>query len=72
MQNKKYDLSALTEEEKDQLKDYANAIKETRNAMLEILSKASTTMREKKEKGIGKWGGPRKNMIMPLSEKKSK
>lgn len=60
---RKYDLSKLTEEEKEQLKDYVNAIKETKKAAEELLEKAAT-----EPKNEGSWGGPRKNMVMRIKE----
>lgn len=57
-----YDLSKLTEEEKEQLKDYVNAIKETKKAAKELLDKA------KAPKNEDSWGGPRKDLVMPISE----
>lgn len=60
----RYDLSRLTEEEKEQLEDYVNAIKETKKAARELLRKAST----QHTKDEGKSGGPRKNMVMSVKE----
>jgi len=61
-------LSNLSEEEKEQLKDYVNAIKETKRAIKELVSKAKgkTQMEDKN------WGGPRKDMVMPIQEKRKK
>lgn len=64
---RKYDLSKLTEDEKEQLKDYVNAIKETKKAAEELLEKAAT-----EPKNEGSWGGPRKNMVMSISENETK
>lgn len=58
-----YDLSKLTEEEKEQLKDYVNAIKETKKAAKELLEKAKS-----KHTNEDSWGGPRKDMIMSMKE----
>lgn len=58
--NKKYGLSELSIEEKEQLKDYANAIKETKKAMLELVKKSSKGMKTED----GRWGGPRWNMYL--------
>lgn len=58
-----YDLSKLTEEEKEQLKDYVNAIKETKKAAKELLNKAKSA-----PKNEDSWGGPRKDMLMPMKE----
>ncbi|NDC24744.1 MAG: hypothetical protein EBZ49_11560 [Proteobacteria bacterium] len=62
--NSSYDLSKLTEEEKEQLKDYVNAIKETKKAARELLEKAASHSTKEE----GKLGGPRKNMVMQLKE----
>ena len=59
-------LSNLSEEEKEQAQQYAEAIKETKKALMELISKAKH--RSKNEKH----GGPRKDMIMPINEKKKK
>lgn len=61
-----YDLSKLTQEEKEQLKDYVNAIKETKKAAKELLEKAAISPKNEE------WGGPRKNMVMPMSENEIK
>lgn len=61
-------LSNLTEEEKEQLKDYVNAIKETKRAIGELLNKAKKQPVAKNEE----WGGPRKDMVMPINEKKKR
>lgn len=58
-----YDLSKLTEEEKEQLTDYVNAIKETKKAAKELLNKAKSA-----PKNEDSWGGPRKDMLMPMKE----
>lgn len=60
---KSYDMSKLTEDEKDQLKDYMNAIRETKKAARELLEKAAT-----QSKNESRWGGPRKDMVMPVRE----
>jgi hypothetical protein len=44
-----YSLDKLTPEEKDQAKQYVNAIKETKKALKELMSKCK--MEEKKEGG---------------------
>ena len=64
-------LSNLSEEEKEQAKQYADAIKETKKALFELISKAKSreTQNESDKKN---WGGPRKNMVMPVDEKKKK
>ena len=59
-------LSNLSEEEKEQLKDYVNAIKETKKAIGELLHKAKKKPVAKNEE----WGGSRKDMVMPVNEKK--
>ena len=61
-------LSNLTEEEKEQLKDYVNAIKETKRAIGELLNKAKNQPVAKNEE----WGGSRKDMVMPINEKKKR
>lgn len=61
-------LSNLSEEEKEQVKDYVNAIKETKKALQELIHKAKSRHGKKNEEH----GGPRKNMIMPINEKKKK
>lgn len=61
-----YDMSKLTQEEKEQLKDYVNAIKETKKAAKELLEKAATSPKNEE------WGGPRKNMVMSMSENETK
>lgn len=62
--NSSYDLSKLTEEEKQQLQDYVNAIKETKKAARQLLEKAASHS----TKEVRKLGGPRKNMVMSLDE----
>lgn len=57
-----YDMSKLTQEEKEQLKDYVNAIRETKKAARELLEKAATEPKNED------WGGPRKDMVMPMKE----
>jgi len=57
-----YDLSKLTAEEKEQLKDYVNAIKETKKAAKDLLEKAMESTNE------NSLGGSRKDMIMHVSE----
>lgn len=59
-------LSNLSEEEKEQVRDYVNAIKETKKALKELLNKA------RQSKNNESWGGPRKNMVMSIKEKKKK
>ncbi len=55
-------LSGLSEEEKEQFMSYAQAIKETRKAMQELIHKSKKTKTES-------WGGSRKNMIMPVEKR---
>ena len=64
-------LSNLSEEEKEQAKQYADAIKETKKALFELINKAKSrgTQNEGDRKN---WGGPRKNLVMPVNEKKKK
>lgn len=57
---KKHGLSELSIEEKEQLKDYANAIKETKKAMMELINKSSKKIKTED----GRWGGPRKDMFL--------
>jgi len=57
-------LSNLSEEEKEQLKDYVNAIKETKRAIKELVSKA----KGKAQMEDKNWGGPRKDMVMPVEQ----
>ena len=57
--NDRSKLSELTAEEKEQVKEYINAIKETQKAMMEILHKSKKMKNED-----GRWGGPRKNMYL--------
>ena len=52
-------FAGLTAEEKEQVKEYINAIKETQKAMMEILHKSKKMKNED-----GRWGGPRKNMYL--------
>lgn len=61
----KYDLSKLTEEEKDQLKDYVNAIRETKKAANKLLEKAKSDTEVTSERLRG---GPRKNLVMSVKE----
>jgi hypothetical protein len=56
---KRFNLSQLTNEEREQLKEYANAIKETKKAMAQILSKAKNIKTED-----GRWGGNRYGAIL--------
>lgn len=58
--NKKYGLSELSIEEKEQLKDYANAIKETKKAMMELINKSSKKIKTED----GRWGGNRYGAIL--------
>lgn len=57
--SKKYGLSELSIEEKEQLKDYANAIKETKKAMLELVNKSKKIKTED-----GRWGGNRYGAVL--------
>jgi hypothetical protein len=61
-----YDLSKLSEEEKEQLKDYVNAVKETKKAIKELLEKTKPVV--KNEAKSKNWGGPRKNLVMTLEK----
>lgn len=62
----KYNLENLNTEEKEQLKDYVNAIKETKKAIVELLTKTKPVVNS--EAKNPNWGGSRKDMIMTLDE----
>lgn len=58
-------LSGLTEEEREQFMSYAEAIKETKKAMKELIQKSKKSKTES-------WGGSRKDMVMTVEKKLAK
>jgi vancomycin resistance protein YoaR len=62
-----YNLKTLSPDEQTKLKEYISSIKEIKKEINELMKKAKGA----KVEG-GNWGGPRKDMVMPVAEKKDK
>lgn len=61
-----YNLKTLSPDEQTKLKEYISSMKEIKKEINELMKKAKSAP---KAEG-GNWGGPRKDMVMPVSEKK--